>query len=345
MMDIPWRLWGTFSVADHTRVHPFVADVLVYDRLVIPTPATGDESRWADKGWRPDAQAELIDILREGDRSRVLAVPWSSGTVEKRGMQDAFEAKKADLAAEVGFDIGTITQIPQDEPVYYVTRAVLMDRVSPERDERFVSTVRSALPPVPGSVSVVAAYGREEDFCHDVGARSTDSADPVSPDSLVAPDQLLGGFVWPFLVPDRPGWSDQDLLRKAVEFANRDETIAYRRAFHQWRRGVVDGLLTPKEAVDQLRHEIDDYRSALRREKGATVVSGACAVVGVTAAVAASLLPAVGLPVLAAYVGAGGALVPGAGQIGARLFRGKTKARLDQPVGALFWEARRAFSG
>ncbi len=43
-------LWGTFSVVDHLRRRPFVADVLLYDRLVVPVP-DGDEEvkRWRDR--------------------------------------------------------------------------------------------------------------------------------------------------------------------------------------------------------------------------------------------------------------------------------------------------------
>src|SRR6478752_4999299 len=32
------QLWGTFSVADHLRRTPFVADVLLFDRLIVPVP-------------------------------------------------------------------------------------------------------------------------------------------------------------------------------------------------------------------------------------------------------------------------------------------------------------------
>jgi hypothetical protein len=34
------ELWGTFSVKDHLRERAFVAEVLLYDRLVIPRPPT-----------------------------------------------------------------------------------------------------------------------------------------------------------------------------------------------------------------------------------------------------------------------------------------------------------------
>ena len=67
--------WGTFSVKDHLKPRAFVADVLLFDQLVIPRPATAKElysegqgepsedqrDRWLRKGWNPDRQRELLD--------------------------------------------------------------------------------------------------------------------------------------------------------------------------------------------------------------------------------------------------------------------------------------------
>ena len=47
--------WGTYSVRDHCRRRPFVADVLLYDRLVIPCPPDEYEAeRWESKDWQPE---------------------------------------------------------------------------------------------------------------------------------------------------------------------------------------------------------------------------------------------------------------------------------------------------
>jgi hypothetical protein len=41
------ELWGTFAVRDHLVARAFVADVLLYDRLVIPTlPEGKPEEKW-----------------------------------------------------------------------------------------------------------------------------------------------------------------------------------------------------------------------------------------------------------------------------------------------------------
>lgn len=35
---MPRERWGTFSVIDHRSIETLVPEVLLYDRLVIPTP-------------------------------------------------------------------------------------------------------------------------------------------------------------------------------------------------------------------------------------------------------------------------------------------------------------------
>jgi len=60
---MPYEVWGTFSVSDHLRRRPFVADVLLYDKLVIPVVPEKDQAvrnRWQERGWRPDDQDEYV---------------------------------------------------------------------------------------------------------------------------------------------------------------------------------------------------------------------------------------------------------------------------------------------
>lgn len=57
-------LWGTFSVVDHLRSHPFIADVLLYDRPAVPVPSDEIEAkRWAERNRQLELQAGLLEIL------------------------------------------------------------------------------------------------------------------------------------------------------------------------------------------------------------------------------------------------------------------------------------------
>jgi len=41
--------WGAFSVVDHKDARKFAADVLVYDRLLLPIPVDSDREHWRDE--------------------------------------------------------------------------------------------------------------------------------------------------------------------------------------------------------------------------------------------------------------------------------------------------------
>jgi len=72
--------WGTFAVNDHVRAYPFVSDVLLYDRLVIPRKpanepldACGDDvGEWPAK-WNPGRLDECLTEL--GDLA--LPIDWT----------------------------------------------------------------------------------------------------------------------------------------------------------------------------------------------------------------------------------------------------------------------------
>jgi hypothetical protein len=58
--------WGAFSVRDHIDAAALAADVLLYDRLVLPVPPDAqEEKRWKDEGWQPDLQKQRLDVLGE----------------------------------------------------------------------------------------------------------------------------------------------------------------------------------------------------------------------------------------------------------------------------------------
>ena len=40
------QVWAAYAVTDHLAKKAFVADVMLYDRLVIPVPAPDDHARW-----------------------------------------------------------------------------------------------------------------------------------------------------------------------------------------------------------------------------------------------------------------------------------------------------------
>jgi hypothetical protein len=322
-----WQLWGTFSVADHRRMQAFVADVLVYDRLLIPVPVDEDVERWESRDWRPDQQRQIIDVLKEGDPHRVEEVPWTSW------WETEFAERKEEFAAGVAGEVSEIQDAKRANPNtfgQYVERRILADYRNPARD----IAILQGVPPI--NVDVVAAYGSIDDFIREFDAVEITEI-------RGRPDQLLGGFVWSFAVPAESDRSDLDLLKRAVDFANQPEVRGYRMAFHRWRRDMLISGFTADRASEQLRHDINAYASWVRRRRVTTRARGAYLVAGITAGIAAAIMPLVGLDIAGAAVGAGAAAVPVVGPVTARLFRGSRPpvAPSNSPA-ALFWEAQRA---
>ena len=74
------QVWGTFSVKDHCAPNAFVAEVMLYDRLVVPRPPDENERiRWRNEGWNPDLLDKLLSILGE----RAYVIDWDAIRQEK----------------------------------------------------------------------------------------------------------------------------------------------------------------------------------------------------------------------------------------------------------------------
>lgn len=72
------EIWAAYSVRDHLSPNAFLADVVMYDHLVVPVPPPGDTAEWdrweePENGWEPKRQGELLDALGPV----VTRVPWT----------------------------------------------------------------------------------------------------------------------------------------------------------------------------------------------------------------------------------------------------------------------------
>lgn len=105
---MPIERWATFAVNDHLRDKPFVAEVLLYDKLVIPYPPPDDPKeleRWQAEEWSP----AWLDSLREILGDRVEPVPWndyrrkefsSQWDAAKQAGEDAYTVSRRMLKQE-----------------------------------------------------------------------------------------------------------------------------------------------------------------------------------------------------------------------------------------------------
>ena len=89
--------WAAFSVKAHCNRDSFAADLLLYDKLIVPVPDDDAEyERWMGKGWQPDKIADTVTA----SAGRLLPVPW---TAELRAQWKDGQARLEKLGEEVEF--------------------------------------------------------------------------------------------------------------------------------------------------------------------------------------------------------------------------------------------------
>jgi hypothetical protein len=124
---------GHISVKDHCAPSAFVADVLIYDRLVLPVPADDSEcSRWrhpnpgdSEETWDPDRLQALIEILgsqRRPSRDGAKLV-WEVDWDQDKWTYEQSRLEAADVVSEDAFWT-TRRILSMDEAVPAVVEAV-----------------------------------------------------------------------------------------------------------------------------------------------------------------------------------------------------------------------------
>lgn len=89
--------WAAFSVKAHCNRDSFAADLLLYDKLIVPVPDDDAEyERWMGKGWQPNKIADTVTA----SAGRLLPVPW---TAELRAQWKDGQARLEKLGEEVAF--------------------------------------------------------------------------------------------------------------------------------------------------------------------------------------------------------------------------------------------------
>jgi len=223
--------WGTFSVKDHTFENPYAADVLIYDRLIIPRPGDSEErALWASKerNWNPDLLDSLLEILR-ADKSggRAITVPWNQTT------RDLFNTR-----AE------TANLIDQ-EAHYGLTRRLLSEDLRPEAPPGVVPTaVLSAYP------SIIEAEKEWVD------------------NEQVKRETLTLAVKHHFLLPDPKGKTAQELLQEAVGLADDADFQRKRAKLYGWQDDVILKGLATEDALEEMEQYVIDYEAAVKRAVG-----------------------------------------------------------------------------
>ena len=257
---MPAQLWGCYSVADHTVAHAFVADVLLYERLVIPVPASDDASDW-EAEWDPARQARLLEIVGEIARR----IPWTPARrADWRQRWSAAQARdelvgpmhltRMLVSAEIA---GQTQEAPDVRALPVYADPVAFDREWRfRRTSPFVRRVRRARPP--------AADDRAEVAKRRVPARQ---------------DELARFLVTKLVIPAQ-GATHEEMLERAVDFAGDPRVAAWRAEFHCWLAEIADERISDERIAREAGQQVETWNRRVKRKFTATVVRQSGTVVG-----------------------------------------------------------------
>jgi hypothetical protein len=290
------EFWGTFSVNDHVRHRALVAQVLLFDRLVIPVPPKDDSielERWITHGWQPERQRRMLEILGVGPSADDLAVtvPW---TERKR---DEFKVlSQSRLSANSGaerskFVQGVVSDTQQLKPDSQMITRIMLTREYDAGEEEYVKTL-----PRTWVQSVVPAYASY--VAAEAELRMKIAESPGAAQSAC----VIG---WDLFVPEDSDWSDEHALEAAAKLARSAEYRYERETFRDWWRGGVERGAPPEQAVAELAKRADrlnqiasDNNRRTNLLHGFAALGGAVALAGVwfpPAVVAGAFMALVGI--------------------------------------------------
>jgi hypothetical protein len=279
------ELWGTFSVRDHLVERAFVADVLLYDRLVIPTlPADGDPAKWP-AGWNLSQQKETLDLLGE------LAVPAPWNDDRRKAWQERMDALPAARGAARSDDAVLVTKDirhTREAEGYKATRELLTEVYNTPEDDQLYKRLKAAVQARPGSqVEAVAAYSSLDAFSADMPLVAAPSADRRR---MLPPTALFG---WDFFVPEsaEKGLAeDRRLLKRAKELASRADFIELRGAFYDWLSLVSDAGFSIAEAQADMAGRLAEFDKLMQGQAWMTTTRRVIKIVDVFASGAIALV-------------------------------------------------------
>ncbi len=260
--------WGSFSVRDHVSDAPFVSDVLLYDRLIIPIPDPADHSaaeHWLKQGWKPELLHECIDVLKVKTKESdglALTVPWDA-------------SKRKRFRSRMSMAAAVATQQRDSQQTYYMdpfhmTRELVKDEFRP------------ALPPGVSKAWTVAAYPSTEAFRRDVSI-----ADPDRRMRLAA---LLSHH---FLTPVESD-PDHDKLKRAVDLATTDAFRRKRACFYEWQEEIIQEKISGEKAIEELEQRLLAYNKATEKAFRDVIVKYAFTVIPIGLALGGAMLAGAG---------------------------------------------------
>ena len=229
--------WGTFSVRDHLTAAPFVTEVLLYDRLVVPVPPDNAPPETFWDNFNPELQARCLDILGKKTETAdglALTIPWDDSKRER------FSSRMSVASA-----LATQQRIP--DQMYYMDPFEMTRQLIKEE-------FRPALPRGISHAWVLAAFSSAESYEADLTQNRTSNTQR----------QLAARIAHKFLTPKGPD-TDQELLKRAVDLSMSDEFRRKRANLYHWQESVLRDELSEDKAIEELDSRLKQYNSAINK--------------------------------------------------------------------------------
>jgi hypothetical protein len=247
--------WGTFSVIDHKNAAALVPEVLLYDRLVLPTPPNDEERRcWSEKNWDPEL---LFLRLKQLDD---LAIRANWGLDRRK----EFQTWMADLR-NAQQDAQDMSQEAQEAQAYQMTRRILAQD-------------QANIVPKGTAAVLVAAYQSENDFRDDF---ILEKADQNTEQAKLA-----------FLLSHRfavPVEADPEkALEKAIALSRKREFQEKRRQLYDWQVRVIQEKIPLEVAIQGMEKMVQSYNEAVEKASNNVYYKFAYTIAGVALTLAAA---------------------------------------------------------
>jgi len=237
--------WAAFSVRAHRDVGSLAADILLYDRVILPVPEDDPErERWIRKQWNPDDIA--LRVVQSA--GRIIPVPW---TAQLRAEWQSRWDQLRKLGEEVAYGL-TGAVYASYPPAWNEIAAGLGPDQIPERKP-----------------AVLAGYQSAEEAKAELGLRSLAAAQGAAPqpDSNKPggrPVDLVVALYVRRLVEEPKIVDPEEAFLAAVQLAESDRFQRARRNLFDWEDGLVVDEYTPEEAEKALPGLEETYRDAVR---------------------------------------------------------------------------------
>jgi hypothetical protein len=318
------ELWGTFAVMDHLRPRAFVAEVLLYDRLIVPRPPTEEEeppapgepderTLWKRRGWQP----EKLDVLLKEELSDLaIPVPWTrelQGNWRARYKDEFGIGPRREAAAWAQNDLENVLAAAATSPDSagaWVTRGLIKAYADEKADHNLVRQLVALAQPTErdSRIETVIAYGARKNFERDLRLEAAKKGADGGAASLKRGRSSYAIFEWQFFMPedeDPTERGDRTTLDNALALARRADFREVRQRFQSWLANMHRGQVDPEIARREMERLLKEYRAMLKKQAWRKRVRWASKIAPVVAPLGELVLPGLGVVTGVAAGGAG----------------------------------------